>query len=101
MRFLKFKSKPPFTENHKRSRLEFAQKNMGSREFWRTVFFSDEKKFDLDGLDEIHHYLQDLRKKPFILSRRVQGAGSVMIWALLWTKQNRFGKWPFELGKIL
>jgi len=33
LRFLKFKSKTPLTESHKRSRLEFALKNMGSREF--------------------------------------------------------------------
>jgi len=72
MRFMKFKSKLP--------RLEFARKTMGSREFWRTVVFSDEKKFNLDGPGGIHHYWQDLRKKPFILSKRVQGSGSVMIW---------------------
>ena len=81
-RLLKFKSKPPLTENHKQLRLELARKNMGSREFWRTVVFSNEKKFNLDGADGIHHYRLYLHKKPLILSKRAQGGGSVMIWAV-------------------
>ena len=81
LRFPKFKSKPPLTENHKRSRLEFARKNMGSREFWSTVVFLDERKFNLYGSDGIHHCLQDLRKKSLILSKRVQCGGFVMILA--------------------
>ena len=80
---MKFKSKLP--------RLEFARKTMGSREFWRTVVFSDEKKFNLNGPGGIHHYWQVLSKKPLILSKRVQGGGFDMIWAA-------FGY--FELGKI-
>jgi hypothetical protein len=54
---------------------------MSSKDFWKTVIFSDEKKFNLDGPDGLHHYWHDIRKEPKILSNRVQGGGSVMVWA--------------------
>jgi len=78
---MKLKCKPVLTMAHKQARLQFARNHMASREFWRTVVFSDEKKFNLDGPDGIHQYWHDLRKQPHILSKRVHGGGSVMVWA--------------------
>jgi transposase len=81
LKFGKMKSKPQLTEKHKKARLEFARKYMLGSEFWKSVIFSDEKKFNLDGPDGLHSYWHDIRKEPELLSRRVQGGGSVIIWA--------------------
>ena len=43
-------------------------------------FFSDEKKFNLDGPDEYKYYWHDLRKEKKIFSKRHSGGGSVIIW---------------------
>jgi transposase len=81
MKFGKMKAKPKLTNQHKSARLEWAKNNMSNRDFWKTVIFSDEKKFNLDGPDGIHCYWHDIRKEQTYLSKRVQGGGSVMVWA--------------------
>jgi transposase len=81
IKFGKMQSKPILTKKHKKARLEFARKYMSGNEFWKSVIFSDEKKFNLDGPDGIHHYWHDIRQEKQYLSRRVQGGGSVMVWA--------------------
>lgn len=48
---------------------------------WKTVLFSDEKKFNLDGPDGFKYYWHDLRKEPKFYSKRVAGGSSVMVWA--------------------
>jgi len=48
---------------------------------WRSVIFSDEKKFNLDGPDGWMYYWHDLRKEERIMSKRVHGGASVMVWA--------------------
>lgn len=47
---------------------------------WNRTIFSDEKKFNLDGLDGWRLYWHNLRKEPLIFYKRQQGGGSVMIW---------------------
>ena len=70
--------KPKITEEDKARRLEFSRVNM-NRE-WKTVIFSDEKKFNLDGPDGLAGYWHDLRKDERIFSKRNFGGGSVMVW---------------------
>jgi hypothetical protein len=53
---------------------------MSSKDFWKTVIFSDEKKFNLDGSDGLRYYWHDIRKEPKLLSNRAQGGGSAMVW---------------------
>ena len=78
---LKLQSKPPLTAEHKSARLEFAEMHHFWNAEWSDVLFSDEKKFNLDGPDGFQYYWHDLRKEKLYFSRRVQGGGSVMVWA--------------------
>lgn len=44
------------------------------------MWFSDEKKWNLDGSDGYHYYWHDLRKDPQLFKKRVQGGRSIMTW---------------------
>ena len=50
---------------------------------WTKVWFSDEKRFNLDGPDGFAYYWHDLRFDKRIFSKRQAGGGSVMIWAAI------------------
>ena len=75
--YKKFKSKPDLTEAHKQARLTFAKKSIENRVDWSKIIWSDEKKFNQDG---IRYYWHDLRHEPKYLSRRNYGGGTLMIW---------------------
>ena len=53
------------------------------RSDWRTVVFTDEKKFNLDGPDGYHYYFHDLRKDKRFLNRRHSREGGVMVWGAI------------------
>ena len=76
----KHKGRPKLTAKHKEARLEFAKSSISSRLDWSKIVWSDEKKFNLDGLVGIRYYWHDLRKEPKLLSKRAFGGGSLMIW---------------------
>ena len=44
LKYVKLKRKPVLSMVHKQARLQFARNHMASRDFWRTVVFSDEKE---------------------------------------------------------
>jgi len=50
---------------------------------WKTVVFSDEKKFNLDGPDGYNYYFHDIRKEECFLSRHHTCAGGVMVWGAI------------------
>jgi len=52
----KLLSKSPLTPQHKIARLNWARSHMNWSEQWSTIIFSDEKKFNLDGIDGFHSY---------------------------------------------
>ncbi|KAA3669846.1 uncharacterized protein DEA37_0002684 [Paragonimus westermani] len=70
---------PRLLQRHKIDRMEFARLNMNRD--WRTIIWSDEKKWNLDGPDGQHSYWRDLRKSPQYFTKRNFGGGSVMTWA--------------------
>jgi hypothetical protein len=79
--YTKRKSQPRLEPHHKEARVVWAEERISWTTQWRTVIFSDEKKFNLDGPDGCQYYWQDLRREPQYFSKRVQGGGSLMIWA--------------------
>lgn len=81
MKYLKRKQQPKLKPEHKNVRLSWAEARISWTSKWKEVVFSDEKKFNLDGPDGCQYYWHDLRKEPQYFSKRVQGGGSVMVWA--------------------
>lgn len=81
LRYVKAKRKPKLLDHHKTARLEFARIHMTWNLEWRSIVFSDEKKFNLDGPDGFQYYWHDLRKEEKVMSKRVHGGASVMVWA--------------------
>lgn len=79
----KLRKKPLLLERHKEVRLNFANNHRNWIAEWRTVVFSDEKKFNLDGPDGFQYYFHDLRLEEQFLSRRHASVGSVMVWAAI------------------
>ena len=80
LKYKKMNKKPLLKSHHKKNRKLFARRHMSWDSEWKTVFFSDEKKFNLDGPDGCSCYWHDLSKKtPIRFSRNFQG-GSVMVW---------------------
>lgn len=89
IKYLKKKTSPPLTDEHKRMRLKWARDHMTWNEEWQKVVWSDEKKFNLDGPDGLSYYWHDLRKDNILFSTRAHGGGSVMIWAAFgWNGQS-------------
>ncbi|CAF2814923.1 unnamed protein product [Rotaria sp. Silwood2] len=78
---MKKKHSPALTTAHKDLRLTWAKDHMTWNNEWNKVIWSDKKKFNFDGPDGFSYYWHDLRKEGEIFSTRVQGGGSVMIWA--------------------
>ncbi len=81
LKYEKRKSCPKLTNAHINNRLNWAKEKVTWGSKWRTVLFSDEKKFNLDGPDGNQYYWHDLRKDSQYFSKRVSGGGSVMVWA--------------------
>jgi len=50
---------------------------------WRSVVFTDEKRFNLDGPDDFQYYYHDLRKDELYLSRNHSREGGVMVWGAI------------------
>jgi hypothetical protein len=74
----RMKSKPVLTTIHKDARMEFCRTNMKTD--WSKTWFTDEKRWCLDGPDCFSYYWHDLRKEPLLRSRRQGGGGSLMMW---------------------
>ncbi|CAD1470096.1 unnamed protein product [Heterotrigona itama] len=49
-------------QEHELCRLQFAEKHVYTNKKWRTVVFTDEKKFNLKKPDGFHYSYRDLRK---------------------------------------
>ena len=84
-KYLKKGRVPLISARNKRLRNRFANKHKTWNEEWRSVIFSDEKKFNLDGPDGNKRYWHDLNKNKRVYSRRPSGGGGIMVWgAISW-----------------
>lgn len=50
---------------------------------WRSVVFTDEKRFNLDGPDGFQYYYHDLRRDELYLSRHHSREGGIMVWGAI------------------
>ena len=79
--YTKRRKAPLLKAEHKGARLKWAsEKVTWTIEKWRSVIFSDEKKFNLDGPDGCQFYWHDIRKDKEFFSQRPFKGGSVMVW---------------------
>lgn len=80
VKYEKMLRKPCLNKNHKIQRLSWAREVMCWNTEWKSIVFSDEKKFNLDGPDGYSYYWHDLRQEKEIRFSRQHGGGSVMFW---------------------
>ncbi|KAF9745489.1 Transposable element Tc3 transposase, partial [Nosema granulosis] len=78
--FKKMIRTPCLTSKHKDSRFRFALEHVLWTEMWKSIIFSDEKKFNLDGPDGYKYYWHHLNMKEITYSKRIQGGGGLMVW---------------------
>ncbi|GBO27452.1 Transposable element Tc3 transposase [Araneus ventricosus] len=71
----------PLSKLHISKRLKWARNHIPYGDKWMAVLFSDDKKWNFDGLDVNIKYWHDLRKDPRSFFSRQSGGGSVMVWA--------------------
>ena len=78
----KFKVKPILKKHHLQARLELARSTIHWTKRWSRVYFTDEKKFNLDGPDGWGYFWADLNEtddKKY-LSKDIHNKQSVMVW---------------------
>ncbi|KAF4683403.1 hypothetical protein FOZ60_009135 [Perkinsus olseni] len=74
-RYVKLKTTPPLTDNHKARRLSFARQHLQGNTDFRNWVWSDEKRFCLDGpLPEDQEQLK---------TKRAFNGGGVMVWGAI------------------
>lgn len=71
---------PNITPQSKRARLAWGNDHQHLIDVWKTVIFSDEKKFNLDGPDGLQYYWHDNRKPKLRYGKRHSGGGGIMFW---------------------
>lgn len=78
--FRRMLRRPAWKPYHLTNRLTFARAHMHWNMEWRTVIFSDEKKWNLDGPDGFKCYWHSLGGEFKHYSKRVGGGKSIMLW---------------------
>ena len=78
----KFKVKPILKAHHLDGRLELARSTIHWTKWWSKVFFTDGKKFNLDGSDGYNYYLADLNEEDTkkYISKDIHNKKNVMVW---------------------
>jgi len=80
-RWVRMHKRPKWSEQHLIKRRAFGRKYQTFNSEWRSVIFSDEKKFNLDGPDGFKFYWHKLGDAYKCYSKRSFGGKSLMVWA--------------------
>lgn len=84
LQYSRVECSPYLTSQHCQQCLKLEEDNVGwEHPDWYKVVFVDEKKFILDGHNDLRSYWRVLRKEPEILSTRLQGGCSIIVWAAI------------------
>jgi hypothetical protein len=78
--YKKRKPTPVLTDQHKKTRLYWSEEKTSWKEQWKSIIFSDEKKWNLDGPDGHQYYWHHVGEEEQSYSTRQNGGGSVMVW---------------------
>ncbi|MGF7232344.1 hypothetical protein, partial [Arachidicoccus sp.] len=87
------KKKLPLTKKHKKERLNFARRHLEAGTNFDRWIFSDEKRFNLDGPDNLGSYGAEYAQLHRI--KRQMGGGSVMVLGAISSKGNLLIKVSF------
>ncbi|GFW59676.1 transposable element Tc1 transposase [Trichonephila clavipes] len=94
------RKKPFISERNRRKRLDFAKSRVNlSDEFWNTVIFSDESKFNIfwsDGRQHVWRKPNTELEKQHLTPTVKYGGGSVLVWSCM--AANGVGKLCFTDG---
>lgn len=81
------RKKPFISEKNKKLRLEFAKKHIDKdMEFWKSVIFTDESKFNLFGNDcggKVWRRKNEAMQAKNLMPTVKHGGGSVMVWGAM------------------
>lgn len=80
-KYVKMNKAPRLKQRHKDARVAWGEKYANTTDdVWARTFFSDEKKWNLDGPDGLKCYWYCPRNDPKVAFSRQNGGGSVMVW---------------------
>lgn len=82
LKYQKMNKRPKMVQRHRDARIVYAHRYHNFNE-WDKVFFTDEKKWNLDGPDGLAHYWHDLRKEERYFSTQHSGGASLMVWGAI------------------
>jgi transposase len=85
--YMKVKKQLGLSDEHKAARVIFARRHLKERTDFLKWIFTDEKKFNLDGPDNMRSYILPGEPNP-VRIRRQNGGGSVMIFGALASNGN-------------
>uniref|UniRef100_A0AAZ1XDH6 Transposase Tc1-like domain-containing protein n=1 Tax=Oreochromis aureus TaxID=47969 RepID=A0AAZ1XDH6_OREAU len=92
--------KPLLTENHKKSRLQFATSHVGdTANMWKKVLWSDETKMELFGQNAKRYVWRKLtlHHSEHTIPTVKYGGGSIMLWGA--SLQQGQGSWSELMGR--
>ncbi|KAF4660479.1 hypothetical protein FOL46_006112, partial [Perkinsus olseni] len=82
-RYVKLKTTPPLTDNHKARRLSFARQHLQGNTDFRNWVWSDEKRFCLDGPDGLFYTWNLPEDQEQLKTKRAFNGGGVMVWGAI------------------
>ncbi|ORD93226.1 TC3A [Enterospora canceri] len=71
---------PPLDIEKRNARKQFAYDHAHWVAEWRSIIWSDEKRFKLDGPDGMQHYWHAIDKEREFYRSRQYGGGRIMVW---------------------